>query len=364
MKSRGGLLNELVDDIYSAGLGEQDWDIVLDKLRVHTNARLVGLLSYDENTRLAAVNKAVGESPEFVNTCLQQYAEEFYLYDPGAPVIGDWPTGRWYEDSLMLLPKQRNESIFHQEFLRPNGMNSISGLFVYRGREGSSFLSFLGGLDSEGFSQALRDEISRLAVHFNRAMRVHLQMDRLNQQQALTQSILEGFSFPLLVLDEHRRLQLANAAGHQLINSEPVLKFNNGRFAPDPCPDDAYWRAACKKGVLVLNRPSGHSLPLSLSPIPVQSALAKGYPSKLILVTAMGLGSHDARVQRLQLVFDLTPTEAELAVLLAYRGMSPQECAESRSVSITTVRTHIQALLNKVNVSRIPQLITAVHQLG
>ncbi|WDZ97751.1 hypothetical protein Herbaro_08200 [Herbaspirillum sp. WKF16] len=84
----------------------------------------------------------------------------------------------------------------------------------------------------------------------------------------------------------------------------------------------------------------------------------------LALTTAFGMDTHTARSQRLQLIFQLTRAEAELAILISYRDISPQECAQGRGVSITTVRAQIQALFVTVGISRLPQLITTILQLG
>nr|WP_198983251.1 response regulator transcription factor [Herbaspirillum sp. ASV7] len=358
------LPDELIDDIYSAGLGEQDWEIALQKLRLHTDTCLVTLLSYDENTQLAAVNKAVGESPDFVQICLKQYADDFYLYDPGAPIIGDWPVGRWYEDSKMLSLQQRGKSIFHNEFLRPNNMGSISGLFVHRGSEGSTFLSFLGAEGSNGFSEAQRIQISSLSQHISRALRTQVRMQYLQKKESLTESVLNALSLPIFVLDEHRRLHLANNSAHQLIKSEPALRFSTGKFSPADCTDDLRWKEACQRGVLILNTLDGERLILSLTPIPIQSALMRGISTKLTLMTAMRKRLQHTSVKALQLAFGVTSAEVELSILMAYEGLSPQECAERRGVSINTIRTQIQALLAKTGVSGISQLISLVLRLG
>jgi DNA-binding CsgD family transcriptional regulator len=54
-------------------------------------------------------------------------------------------------------------------------------------------------------------------------------------------------------------------------------------------------------------------------------------------------------------------TDSETQVLHAiYVGLTPSEVARKRSVSMTTVRTQVRAILGKTGTSGIPQLITKV----
>jgi DNA-binding CsgD family transcriptional regulator len=55
-------------------------------------------------------------------------------------------------------------------------------------------------------------------------------------------------------------------------------------------------------------------------------------------------------------LYDLTPAETEVAVLLA-QGLAPAQIAERRAVSVETVRNQIKALLEKTGAERLGGLI-------
>ena len=153
-----------------------------------------------------------------------------------------------------------------------------------------------------------------------------------------------------------------NRAADQLIAAEPALRVVNGRFAPEGCVDDAQWRHAYARGGLLLRRTTGEPLPLALMPVPEQSRLMRERPGVATLMTAADLRSPSARAQRLRVFYGLSSAEADLAVLLCCDGLSPQECAGLRGVSIGTIRTQIKSIYAKTAVGRAAQLTSLVMQ--
>ncbi|WP_205189619.1 helix-turn-helix transcriptional regulator, partial [Burkholderia sp. LMG 13014] len=69
-----------------------------------------------------------------------------------------------------------------------------------------------------------------------------------------------------------------------------------------------------------------------------------------------------ARAQRLRVFYGLSSAEADLAVLLCCDGLSPQECAGLRGVSIGTIRSQIKSIYAKTAVARAAQLTSLVMQ--
>ncbi|WP_175857541.1 helix-turn-helix transcriptional regulator [Burkholderia anthina] len=352
----------LVDDIYAAALGDQRWETVLDGLRSSVGVRMVTLLSFDDAAKIPTIELAAGDDEPWVAECHRAYNTEFYLYDPVVPVAGNWPAGRWFEDVNQLSRPQRAHSVFYQEFLKPYGLGSISGLYIHRGEGTGAFLSVQSGLESQGLSDVQRDAIESMGAHISRALRIQARIGELEARVAAAESALDAIQVPVFLLGEHRELRYTNRAANQLIAMEPALRIVNGRFAPEGCVDDVQWRHAFARGGLLLRRTTGESLPLALMPVPEQSRLMRERPGVTALITAADLRSPSARAQRLRVFYGLSSAEADLAVLLCCDGSSPQECAELRGVSIGTIRSQIKSIYAKTEVARAAQLTSLVMQ--
>ncbi|WP_257146315.1 helix-turn-helix transcriptional regulator [Burkholderia sp. JKS000303] len=320
------------------------------------------LLSFDEAARIPAIELAAGDDEPWVAECHHAYNTEFYLYDPVVPVAGNWPAGRWFEDVNQLSRPQRAHSVFYQEFLKPYGIGSISGLYIHRSEGTGAFLSVQSGPESQGLSEAQRDAIESMGAHISRALRIQARIGELEARVAAAESALDAIPVPVFLLGAQRELRYTNRAADQLIAIEPALRIVNGRFAPEGCIDDAQWRYAFARGGLLLRRTTGEPLPLALMPVPEQSRLVRERPGVTALITAADLHSPSARAQRLRVFYGLSSAEADLAVLLCCDGNSPQECAELRGVSIGTIRSQIKSIYAKTEVARAAQLTSLVMQ--
>jgi DNA-binding CsgD family transcriptional regulator len=363
MQQGDSVSSALVDDIYAAALGEHGWNVPLQGVRELANVRLAGLLSFEHASQQPAIDNTVGDDDAWVIACRHAYNTEFYRHDPAPGLIGDWPAGRWYEDTVMLPAARRKGSVFYEEFIRPQGLGSTSGLFLHRGEHDSAFLTLVGPTGSQGLEEARRRQIDVLQTHISRALRMQMRLKQQELNAAIAESSLDALPLPVFVLHESRKLLHANARAQGLMSEEPALCFLHGRFAPSCCPGQEQWQAACMQGGLLLTRKNGSPLPLTLIPLPPHSSLARLGYGRLTLMIAAAPGTASGRAQRLRLFYRLTAAEADLAVLLCCEGLSPQECADLRHVSIGTIRSQLKSIHAKTGVVRSGQLVRLVLQV-
>ncbi|EGP46012.1 helix-turn-helix transcriptional regulator [Achromobacter insuavis] len=358
--NRGSILDAVIHDIYMAGLGEHGWDVPLHRIRHLAGGRLAVLMALDQTSLRPSVNVAAGDDDAWTAAFQQAYGREFFALDPVVPVVSAWRAGRWFEDTKAFSQRQRQSHPYYQEFLRPYGLGGLSGLFLHRGAFDSAYLSLSGAADSRGLSDGQRHAIDTLYPHVSRALRLRARVGHLETRLAIAESVLDGIGTPLLILDECRRLVMANRAAETLMAAEPALRIVDGRLAVRHCASDAEWRAACLAGGLLLRKRGGAPLPLALTPVPEGSRLAGLAPGRLTLISGAELAAPAARARRLRLFHGLTQAEAELALLLCRDGLSPRECAEARGVTLGTVRFQLKAIYAKTGVTRAAQLSALV----
>lgn len=274
-----------------------------------------------------------------------------------APVVSTWAAGRWYDDREWVRSAQRAQSIFHQEYLRPFGFGRVEGSFVHRTPHEGHFLSLLGPLDRPN-DPSYRTCLAGLAPHLARALRMQSHLERLAASEALGEAAFNALTMPIFVLDEQRRLLKTNAAGQGLMAAEPALRFIHGRFEP-PCASARQWAAWCERGMLVLPSSSaaGRPLVLNLIPVSARAQLSKEWQRPLTMMMPADVRTAADRKRRLSLIYGLTQAEAEVCASICDGGLSPQECAQARGVSIGTIRSQIKAIHLKVGVTRLSDLV-------
>ncbi|RQO50941.1 hypothetical protein DBV14_17610 [Variovorax sp. KBW07] len=350
----------LIEDIYATGLGEQSWDPVLKGIRLATGSRLVGLLTMNGEGH---TEYASGSSDDdaWAAELTDGYNREFHLHDPSVPVVRNWAAGRWYDDREQNAPEWRARSVIHQEFLVPRRASHWEGTFVHRTPDVSHFLSLIGdGARKDGGS--FRSDVQSIRAHLARALRMRTSFDELQGKIAQGEATFDALSAPAFLLDDQRRLVRANAAGLALMKREPRLNFVHGYFVVAGYTNAVQWQAACKVGLVIIPG-LPRELILSLSPVPAQTHLASDKQRPLILMMAPGLRSAAERQRRLCLIYGLTEAEAEVCMLLCEQGLTPQQCADAREVSVGTIRSQIKRVFFKTNSTRFFELMRLVSAL-
>ncbi|QII84914.1 helix-turn-helix transcriptional regulator [Bordetella hinzii] len=351
--------SRLLEAMYGAALGENDWTEVLTFLRQATGVALVALLSQDPRTDLPLLNAVATHDDAWAEQAMGSYQREFFLHDPTPAAVQGWQAGRWFNDRRAFSEHERAHSLYYQEFLRPQGLGSWSGTYLFNEPHSQAFISLQCLADDKRSEDPDLRLSDGLTAHLARALRVASRLGDVQRRAVVAESTLDQLETPVLLLEEETgRLLLANAAARRLMQAEPVLAFRGDRVAPGVLSDSATWRAACRAGGCVLRAASGAPMALSLIPVPPGSTLARSWLRPLVLMSLPSNKSAAARARRLRQLYGLTQAEAEVAVMLACEELTPAECADRRGVSVGTIRAQIKMLQMKMDVSRLAQIVS------
>ena len=367
-RPKGGGVNSeaqrdaLIDAIYEASLGEGGWEAVLHGLRQAAGVRLVAMLSATGEDS-ALVQLTACEDTAWAERMRLAYNSEFMRHDPTIAVAGGWNEGRWYDNARHSSRAERSRSIYHQEYLRPNGASTWSGVFLQRDGTSQAFLSLLRGEEWDEASDADVRAVQSVLPHLQRAVRIQSRIGHLSRRAAAGDAALDGLALPTILLGEEREILLANLAAEQLMAVEPALRFVNGRFTPNRHTDAAAWRAACAAGEMKLESGKGDRLTLRLSPVHPRAALARTWQRPLTLMTIESSAVLPTVEQKLCLRYRLTKAEARLALMLGQKGLTPQECADALAVTIHTVRSQIKSIYAKLEIRRQAELVQVIVKL-
>jgi DNA-binding CsgD family transcriptional regulator len=175
----------------------------------------------------------------------------------------------------------------------------------------------------------------------------------------------------VLVVEDDRRVRFANARARQALRAEGELSIANDHIvAKSPrvrrALDEALARAVGSEAAatrLELGAASTANRDVFVTPLPTVRGFASGM-RRLALVFLGAPGQPDALpgAQDLREYFDLTAAESRVALLLC-AGHVPKEVARQLRVSVSTVRSHLRALLEKTGTARQTELIQLLSSL-
>ena len=197
-------------------------------------------------------------------------------------------------------------------------------------------------------------------------MATYRNLSEMHAQSVAGQVILDRLRHPGMLVDAARCLRFANAAGRAAIASELALRAIDGKVSASKQADDRELRLALNALVAAspdLNMPERRVVRLhgtdawqrfgiSVSALrPAETGGAFGPIPLAMLVLHGGNQQVECEPFVLQELFDLTPAEADVGVLLS-KGETAEQIAKQRSVALATVRSQLRALMDKTGTQR------------
>ncbi|MEJ6020726.1 helix-turn-helix transcriptional regulator [Ramlibacter sp. PS4R-6] len=363
---------ELIGSIYEAGMDGSRWPAFMDKLRSALNAGFGNLWLLDK-TRWSFNNDDSGDVCAFSGldaATVGVYKDEYAKLNVWLPNALDLPEGALTVSSALYPDHRLKGTEFYDVFLRPNDLFYAVGSSVAQRGTTDVRLSFVraerAGRYSTGELRLLQD----LMPHLRNAVVLHRELYRSRALAASAMQALELLPVGVILLTPSGRVAHANRRAHDLCARSAGLRLDGaGGFRATAAAAhsdlerlvrDAI-RTATGKGLghggsLRLRGPGGR-LQVLVTPLGTFQAFGDDP------MAAIFCSDPDAAIghlsQSLESMYGMTPAEALLAEALV-SGKSLQEYAESRSVTMNTVRTQLKSAMAKAGARRQADLVRIV----
>lgn len=371
-----GELPDLIGEIYEAACAPERWTAVLGRVAELTDARTASLLYNDHQSPAANAVFHWGIPPATVKAYLEHYAarDPFYRYTAERVPVGEVVAQN------LLIPDPGERRALAGDFYRfmtEHGIYHIAGanLFVDESRIGAITVH-----RPREWPTWTAHEIHRLQPlipHFQRAFRIHRQLVDLRAREASLFAMLDSLVTAVILLDRFGRMLYRNPPAESLLREHPAILIRGKKLRPAAAAQADAFQAMIRDvleaepgAVCGVRRAMGLRCPLGGAPLPVLAVPihATGLPigSRQIgeeVKAALFLSDPDRpsaiSPEALGAVYDLSPAEARIAVLLA-NGYTAEQIAEAAGVSLATVRSQIRAAFRKTGVARQPELVRLV----
>lgn len=369
MGQRDQLL-DAIDSLYDAALGNVSWQEPLE----HATAILKGqfcALEFIDKTNGTLRSIESGSSPEIT----QDYIAEYYEMNPryGATM----GVGEIIVDYHHMDEGDMNRHPFYAEFLESYGLRYAAGALL---SDTDSEIVAFSVQRTRGQGHVQNGEIRHFNVltpHLRRATLMSRRLEQARDEASDYAAGLDRLSDGIVFLDERGRVLHLNRSAADLLNNNDGL-FVSGRTLHATVSEE-HARLSCMIGVpagaeplagdhpveITITRPTG--LPgYIVSAIPIQphdarTAVLRGARTVLIIRDPMAVPP--ARHATLREAFGLTDAEASLALALA-AGETPASYARLARVKISTIRTQVSALIQKMQVERQADVVRVVARMS
>lgn len=357
--------SELLGDLYEGPLEEPPWQTFLANVRTLLGAHLVTLLLRPPSQHDQAVMLADGGSLE----AIKSYNEGQFVLDP----FVDLPCREVVTLQEYLCSEQLLASEFYHIIMEPQGWYDFLGLDIRE--EGELDVRFRVGRyrGAAAFGEQEKALVYTLLPHLERSIRLQARISRIERERAVYAGAVEQLQVATIILDEHKQVLSTNAYAQQLLGAGIGASMKDNRLqledkqANEELAEllDAVKLARVEADSLAaraMQVPKGDGsgdLGLILRSLPASEGVeGRGSPSFALFLSDPQHAAYPPQ-QIIARLFSLTPTEANLAMLLA-NGLTLDEAAAESSVSRNTARTHLRAVFAKTGVSRQSGLVRLI----
>jgi DNA-binding CsgD family transcriptional regulator len=372
--------DRLIGLIYQGALEAQPWQSALPALRETLDAQVVSLIlrppsAHDQGVILNYLRP--DQDPGATEASLANpadwevsaYREQFFSLDP----FVNLPLDKVIALEDILPDKELMSSDYYLHYLQPIDLFRILGVDTAEPDGMLARLRFSRRRSESRFTPEDRQLVERITPHLRRAIQIYAKLNRMTSERDVYAGAVNQLSVAGIILDEQGRLLNTNAVAQALLDQADGLSLRNQRLYIEgrdinrelQCALDIIIKAQQRGETAVVRalrvpRPTGRSdLGLVIRPVPV-SEWSEGQSSPCAAVFISDPDLQESASQHiLGELFELTPAEANLAMLLA-RGLSLAEVSTAQTISQHTVRAQLKSIFAKTGVSRQAELVRLV----
>jgi DNA-binding CsgD family transcriptional regulator/PAS domain-containing protein len=273
-----------------------------------------------------------------------------------------------------FVPRQLLEQTDHyRRLLVPWHAEQCIGSVLARGQDGMAIYSAYRSGRDPSFDERDEEILGRFAPHLRRALQVQQRLCGVEAAGRQALEVLHHLELGVVLLDGRQRVLFANRSASDIMARGDGLSETGGELVAS-LPETAkslaclLTEATCTGrrrgrgagGALLLKRPSGkRALSVLVAPLGDNPFhLGTRVPVAAVFLTDLER-RHSDPMQAFARLYRLTPREAVVADLVA-RGASLRQVADTLGVAVSTVRTHLYRVFDKVGVRRQAELVKLV----
>lgn len=360
--------SDLLKALYRGPLETVPWQDFLGLLRREfpVDGAILILRQPSNNDLGAIIRDGFPELPAGQNTL---YSQKLYAIDP----FINLPPGK----VITLEEHVGMDTLLNSEFytlsLKPFGIFHLLGV-DFQSTDGlKASLRLSRTQQSPPFTDRDKALCEVLVSHLQQATQLHARINSIQSELSLYANAVGQLSVATLLLDEKSQILRCNATARQLLAEQDGIQIQAGKLLIDNDQSQQQLRRILGQALsaprqqqpgvvdaLSIQRPSGkQALGLVVRPVP-RDEWSDGQASPTV---AIFISDPEQKTQASQQVlaqlFELTPAEARLALLLA-DGASLDQAVASLSISRNTGRAHLRSIFSKTGINQQTQLVSLI----
>lgn len=358
--------SELVGQLYQGPLENIPWATFLNQLNSLLTSKYVTFILRPPSAQVDGLMVSTnGTSSDAVAS----YNKHFFAQDPFVGL----PNREVVALADYLPEAELRQSEFFRNFLEPVDVFHILGVDINTSDGAQCRLRISRGRDDAPFVDSEKRLLARFIEHLERSVKIHMQLNRIETERNLYAGAVDQMAVGTIILDESGKVLQTNQVAEKLLLEKDGIKQVNDGLQVGSARDTQEFRRLVRQAMLSqkgnlasvveamrVKRPSGRAdLGIIVRSVPMAAwSEGKLCPTVVIFISDPEQQS-SAPQEIVRALFDFTPAETQLAMLLA-NGLTLDEASEELGISRNTSRAHLRSTFSKTGVTRQTMLVRLI----
>ncbi|NRB41868.1 MAG: helix-turn-helix transcriptional regulator [Pseudomonadales bacterium] len=357
--------NALIKAVYHGPLEEQPWQAFLRLFRDALNADFATLLLRPpkEGDSGIVLNASV-ISPEVYAA----YNENYFELD----AFVNLPASKVVTLHEFIGDVDFESSEYYQQYMRPIGLYYILGVDLTDASGMNVRVRVTRSKALGDFSAAEKNICELMVPHLLQAIELNSHLQHSETERVVLESAIDQMAMGRILLDEKLELIKINQAAQEVLQDKNDISISNNQLQLQEVLQQKAFKQLLQQVLHAYNNnepgfvkafkvqcKQGNNLGLLLRPMP-QSISSEGHQKPAVAIFLSDPNKRrGAPLHILHQLFEFTPAESRLALLLA-NGLTLDEASDELAVSRNTVKSHLSAIYSKTGVTRQGKLVQLI----
>lgn len=338
------IFSNLVSEIYATVLAPARWDATLADIGQAFGRSHAALVVSDGTTRAL-------QHSAFPSGAAESYNRYYSRLDHVASAVESGAVGAVRTRAELTWSLEDSEIV--TDWCRPYGFRD--GLFVrLTGTPLTISLALATSQQSGPFDTAEHIALlHRLIPHLQQALRMGEHLDELHCRSADLAYASEFLRHGIIILAPRSQVLYTNPAADRILREDDGVRAQIARIESEDVRVDTRRSG----GSFLWPRPSGRRpYIIHVLPLPQGAVAPIGVQRRTMIMIIDPTRDPEPPTALLRHLYGLTRSEAEIAVMVM-RGQGLKPIADALSLSVTTVKTHLQHVFDKTDTHRQAELV-------
>lgn len=358
--------SELVGQLYEGPLESIPWVTFLNQLNSLLHSKYVTFILRPPSTQVDGLMVSTNGTS---SDATASYNKHFFALDPFVGL----PNREVVALADFMPEAELKQSEFFRNFLEPADVFHILGVDINTSDGAQCRLRISRGRDDAPFVESEKCLLARFIPHLERSIKIHMQLNRIETERNLYAGAVDQMAVGTIILDDTGKVLQTNQVAERLLQEKDGIKQVNDGLQVGSARDTQEFRRLVRQAMLSqkgnlasvveamrVKRPSGRAdLGIIVRSVPL-SAWSEGKQCPTVVIFISDPEQQSSAPQEIvRALFDFTPAETQLAMLLA-NGLTLDEASEELGISRNTSRAHLRSTFSKTGVTRQTMLVRLI----